>query len=74
MKPPIPYEKLSKRQQRTLDRRRRNDWGPFRPVTRVVKNKKGFDRTRQRNEDSTPGFFMQLFFRVTNECCACGQK
>lgn len=42
----IPYEKLSKKQQRKLDRSRRNTWGELNPVTRKARNEKIYNRKR----------------------------
>jgi hypothetical protein len=58
----IPFEKLSKREQRERNRRRRGDWGSLNPVTRRAKNPKAYDRNkaRKRNEDSSD----------TGLCCA----
>ena len=44
MKKFVPYEKLSKKQKRVLDLKRRRDWGSLNPVTRVApKGKKSPD-------------------------------
>ena len=42
----IPYTKLSKRKKRELNEEKRVVWDGFSPVTRVVKNKKAYDRKR----------------------------
>ena len=47
MKKFIPYEKLSKKEQRKINNAKRNDWGELNPVSRVVKSKK---TTYKRNE------------------------
>ena len=36
----IPYEKMSKKAQKELNKKRRTGWGELCPVTRIVKNKK----------------------------------
>ena len=36
----IPYEKLSKKKRRELDKKRRSDWGELRPVTRKIESGK----------------------------------
>lgn len=46
MKRYVPYEKLSKKQRRELDKRRRGDWGPLNPVTRRPENPKAYDRKK----------------------------
>ena len=44
----IPYEKLSKKKQRELDRKRRNTWGSLNPVTRKPANPKAYNRQKAR--------------------------
>ncbi|MBQ7542104.1 MAG: hypothetical protein IJT44_07425 [Clostridia bacterium] len=41
----IPYEKLSKKKKRELDRRKRAEW-KINPVTRRPKNPKAYDRRK----------------------------
>ena len=49
----IPYEKLSKKEKRRLDSRRRKTWGEMSPVTRKPENPKAYNRKRAqyRKED-----------------------
>lgn len=42
----VPLDKQSKRQQREFYRQRRKDWGELSPVTRVVKDKNAYRRTK----------------------------
>lgn len=42
----IPYEKLSKKQKRELDKARRGSWGAVKPVTRRLENPKAYDRKK----------------------------
>ncbi len=42
----IPFEKLSKKEQRKINNARRNTWGPLNPVTRKTKNGKAYDRKK----------------------------
>jgi hypothetical protein len=51
----IPFDKLSKRRQRELNRERRRDWGALNPVTRRAVNPKAYDRNkaRKRSDDSS---------------------
>ena len=49
MKKYIPYEKLSKKEKRRLDRERRNTWGGINPVTRCPENPKAYRREKERN-------------------------
>ena len=46
----IPYEKLSKKEQRKLDQARRKTWGQLRPVTRKPKNSRAYDRKKASGE------------------------
>ena len=46
----IPYEKLSKRQQRKIDMQSRNVW-TISPVTRRTKNSKVYNRAKMRQSD-----------------------
>lgn len=40
----IPYDKLSKKEQKRLDSAKRKDWGGLNPVTRTVPDKKKYSR------------------------------
>ena len=56
----IPYEKLSKKKQRELDRQRRGTW-PVSPVTRRSENPKAYNRKKTRNwkiDDSSSVSFL----------------
>ena len=57
----IPYEKLSKKEKRKLDRSRRSTWGELSPVTRKPDNSRAYNRNKARNwnrdyRDPVPGF------------------
>lgn len=43
----IPYEKLSKKEQKKRDRTKRMTWGTMSPVTRRVESTKRYDRKRE---------------------------
>ena len=43
----IPYEKLSKRKKRELNKEKRATWGEMSPVTRKAKNPKAYVRKRK---------------------------
>ena len=47
----IPLEKLSKKEQKKYHARKRRDWNGLKPVTRVVKSKKVYDRKKLRKPD-----------------------
>lgn len=42
----IPYENLSKKQQRKIDAMKRGSWGDVNPVSRKVESKKVYNRKR----------------------------
>lgn len=44
----IPYEKLSKKQQKAINAKRRGTWGALSPVTRKVESKKIYNRQKAR--------------------------
>jgi len=44
----IPYEKLSKREQRKRSAKRRTTWGALNPVTRRPENSKAYNRRKAR--------------------------
>lgn len=46
MKKHIPFEKLSKRQQRELNAQKRVTWGELNPVTRRPENSKAYNRAK----------------------------
>ena len=56
MKPFLPREKMSKREQRALDTAKRTTWDGINPITRTTENKKTYNRKkspRWYNDDST---------------------
>lgn len=54
----IPFEKLSKRKQRELNRRKRGSWHGLDPVTRKPPNPKAYDRKKApRWQDEPSGRF-----------------
>lgn len=52
----VPYEKLSKRRKRELDRQRRGSWGALKPVTRKPQNPKAYNRKQARKRREDAGF------------------
>lgn len=46
----IPFEKLSKKKQKELNRMRRGDWGTVNPATQVVPDKKKYSRKQKHKE------------------------
>ena len=57
----IPYEKLSKKAKRELDRKKRGTWGGLDPVTRKPPNPKAYNRSRAKNRRYDDGFSLCLF-------------
>jgi hypothetical protein len=47
----VPYEKLSKKEKKALDRKKRGGWGEINPVMRVVESKKRYRRNRRNKEE-----------------------
>ena len=45
----VPYEKLSKKEKRKIDKARRQTWGELNPVTRKPENSKAYNRNKARN-------------------------
>ena len=52
----IPYDKLSKKKKRELDKKQRRTWGDLNPVTRNTPNPKAYNRKKARkvNRDDYP--------------------
>ena len=59
----VPYEKLSKKAKRELDRKKRGTWGGLNPVTRMPPNPRAYDRRKAQNwrKDSDPAPFVFRF-------------
>ena len=49
----IPFEKLSKKEQRKRNREKRSGWGPLSPVTRRSENPKAYNRRKAQRSDPT---------------------
>lgn len=57
----IPYEKLSKKKQRELNRKKRTTWGILNPVTRKPENPKAYNRRKARrwtDPDAVPFLYV----------------
>lgn len=54
----IPYDKLSKKRKKELDRLKRGSWNGINPVTRKTKNEKVYNRKRALKvyDDNFQGF------------------
>ena len=46
----VPYEKLSKKEKRRLDRAKRQTWGDRNPVTRKPENSRAYNRKRAQKQ------------------------
>ena len=61
----IPYEKLSKKEQRKINAAKRTTWGALRPITRKPENSKAYNRNKSRNwkreihEANSGNYFLQ---------------
>ncbi len=47
----VPLDKQSKKAQKEYHARKRLDWNGIKPVTRVVKSKKVYDRKKRKTKD-----------------------
>lgn len=57
----IPYEKLSKKKKRELDKARRGTWGELSPVTRKAQSAKVYDRNKARKRIFDDSDFVLCF-------------
>ena len=64
----IPYEKLSKKEQRKRDAQRRGSWQGLSPVTRRPENPKAYNRRKAQNWKKDPGSVPFCFIRFYNKC------
>ena len=56
----IPYEKLSKKEQKKINAARRTTWGDISPVTRKPQNSRAYNRKKSQHwkqEVSSAGIF-----------------
>lgn len=55
----IPLEKRSKKQQKEFHSMQRKSWGNVNPVTRIVPNKKAYNRKKARQwREPLSGFYL----------------
>ena len=52
MKTFVPYGKLSKREQRKVDRMKRGSWGAISPVTRKPMHSRAYSRAAQKRQSA----------------------
>lgn len=50
----IPYEKMSKKQRRAVDAKRRGSWNGLNPVTRKPANPKAYNRKKAQQWKNSP--------------------
>lgn len=46
----IPYNKMSKKQQREYNKKQRKDWGGLSPITRRSENPKAYNRAKAKRD------------------------
>lgn len=66
----IPYEKLSKKQKRELNAKKRRGWNGLNPVTRKPQNPKAYNRKKAQHQndfDTVPLFFSDII--SGRSCC-----
>ncbi len=63
MKKFVPFEKMSKKQQRAINNEKRNTWGDINPVTRKSENKKAYNRKKCRDWDE-PDYLHFLLLNI----------
>lgn len=68
----IPYDKLSKKERRNRDLKKRGDWGTMSPVTRRKESGKLYNRKKTRDvrwpdEPGVPRIFYSLFSSRSSE-------
>ena len=63
MKAFVPYEKLSKKQRKEIDKARRATWGDVSPVTKKIESAKAYNRKKHQRgmDDSGAGVFLCRF-------------
>jgi hypothetical protein len=56
----VPKQKMSKKAQKALNAQKRETWGSFSPVTKMVKSKKAYNRKKSldRCDDYGKGLFV----------------
>ena len=59
----VPYDKLSKKKKKELDKARRGSWYGINPVTRKPENSRAYNRKKARtwSDDSTTVLFFFFF-------------
>ncbi len=63
----VPLEKRSKKEQKAYHAQQRGSWNGVNPVTRVVPNKKGYDRKRAKARRYDPDVRPLCFLK--EKCC-----
>lgn len=63
MKKHVPYDKLSKKAKKAVDRKERGQWGDIRPVTRRIESEKLYNRKKLPHighDDAGASFCLEL--------------
>lgn len=62
MKPFVPYEKLSKKQKKEIDKAKRAAWGGVNPVSRKIESAKIYNRKKHQRwtDGSDAGVFLMV--------------
>jgi hypothetical protein len=70
MKKFVPFEKLSKKKQREINRLKRSDWGNLNPATRKSENKTTYNRKKYRrySDYENGGISLKLYIFSENIC------
>jgi hypothetical protein len=66
----VPYEKLSKKEKRKLDRAGRQTWGQLNPVTRKPANSRAYNRRKAQSWKRDSGSVPYYFVHVRASCCS----
>lgn len=63
----VPLEKRSKKEQKAYHARQRGSWNGINPVTKIVPNKKAYNRKRRPRQEPFPDavfLFLSIFLTV----------
>ena len=65
----IPYEKLSKKEQRKINKAQRQTWGELNPVTRKPVNSKAYNRRKSQDwKRELPPQLCDFFLDFSHDC------
>lgn len=49
----VPFEKLSKKKKKEINKSKRHSWGTIDPRTKIVKNKRKYNRKNKKDVDKS---------------------